>query len=493
MQRPPVTRRASGSNSGAQQRRGSVPTNPPAAKAQRQKKIVALPLAPQTKPPDLEDDQDLTLGYETDAGVTIRDKKSRAERMSKEERERAGEKRMTAYYIGSSFKMKLLASFLKQEHNVLPRAFDEALYVIYHLPLLPGYSNANVRSSVFLGKAGKSMLSRLSEAEDEGYHDSYFMDSQPPPLRDGYMTSSPVESRQFRHPGFELSSSVSDTEPESTETETTARRTRRPQISEPPPPEEDLAEVVFFEYGVVVFFGLTENEEKSILQDVENVVVRKIIESEWEIESCHFAHDPAVLYPRVWNDFFTLKSRSHLLKLSIAHAIGQSTLLARVESNAQRVLTAPMTLAIPQQLAKSGALQLKRNEALKLTGRLFKLRQDITSNILDVPELFWSDPSLKLLYDSVKDYMEIEDRVQALNEKLAIASDFLDAIHDHLNNSAMERITYIIIWLIVAAVLVELGELVARLIVHSTGEQVQQAVQNLSREEALLTLERMIS
>jgi uncharacterized Rmd1/YagE family protein len=32
----------------------------------------------------------------------------------------------------------------------------------------------------------------------------------------------------------------------------------------------------------------------------------------------------------------------------------------------------------------------------------------------------------------------------------------LDAIHDHLNSNAMDRITWIVIWLIVVACLVEL-------------------------------------
>lgn len=127
-----------------------------------------------------------------------------------------------------------------------------------------------------------------------------------------------------------------------------------------------------------------------------------------------------------------LKSRSHLLKLSIAHALAQSTLLAHYETNAQRVLSSPVTLSIPRQLAKSGALQLKRNEALKLTGRLFKLRRDVNlvSNVLDIPELFWSEASLKELYDAVREYMEIKGRVQVLNEKLAVTSDFVSLCKD---------------------------------------------------------------
>jgi uncharacterized Rmd1/YagE family protein len=72
-------------------------------------------------------------------------------------------------------------------------------------------------------------------------------------------------------------------------------------------------------------------------------------------------------------------------------------------------------------------LRLRRHEALKLTGRLFKLRRDVNlvSNVLDVPELFWSEASLKALYDAVKEYMEIKPRAQVLNEKLGVASDFV--------------------------------------------------------------------
>lgn len=188
---------------------------------------------------------------------------------------------------------------------------------------------------------------------------------------------------------------------------------------------------------------------------------QKIAEENWEIEECHYAvgaiplsgssllaypldSTTAILHIRESTMissvstptycFFSfdlsdlaLKSRSHLLKLSIAHALAQSTLLAHYETNAQRVLSSPLTLSIPKQLATSGALQLRRHEALKLTGSLFKLRRDVNlvSNVLDVPELFWSEASLKELYDAVREYMEIKGRVQVLNEKLAVASDFV--------------------------------------------------------------------
>ena len=92
-------------------------------------KLVDLPSDPQTKPlvPASDDD---AHGYETDAGVKVREHKSAGERMSKNERRRAGYRRITALRVCEGFKMKLMASFLKREHNVVPRAFDDALYVV---------------------------------------------------------------------------------------------------------------------------------------------------------------------------------------------------------------------------------------------------------------------------------------------------------------------------------------------------------------------------
>ncbi|KDQ58708.1 hypothetical protein JAAARDRAFT_176772 [Jaapia argillacea MUCL 33604] len=540
-------------------------------KAQRtsktSQKLVVLPSAPQTRPLPQDDYDGDVLGYETDAGYIVRDYKNEGERMSKEQRKKKGFKRITAYCVCEGLKMKLLASFLKREHNVLPRVFDEAMYVMYHLPLLPGYGpNSNIRSSAIAKSPGgtNTIFVPVSEAEveDNGYVSSYFPNTSAPVTSEegrgpegGYFSSSSSpEVARAPHPptrvtDFALPQSRSGTDGEreqdeererergqdmttdgetegEAEIETTGRRTPRPGHRSPQsaPPKtgshsfgnrpslinENIAEAIFFAYGVVVFFGLEEGQEMSILEDIENagVMKGKFGEDDWEVEEFHYVHDPDILYPRIYNDFFTFKHPSHFLTLSVSHALAQSTLLAHYETLTTRTLSAPRTLSIPKQLALHGSLQLKRTEALKLTGRLFKLRRDVNlvGNVLDVPELFWDGvgegggEGMRGLYDAVRGYMELGGRVGVLNEKLGVASDLLDAIHDHLNNSAMERITWIIIWLIVVACLVELGEVIARLVVHATmgGKAARRLVPTiqelvpLSREEALRTLERMM-
>jgi len=88
-----------------------------------------------------------------------------------------------------------------------------------------------------------------------------------------------------------------------------------------------VGEVVFFDYGVTVFFGLTEREERDVLEDCEsaNVWSRSLKEEDWEVEECHYVsdvrlssgprsteaslpqqiYDPDADYPRIYNDMFS--------------------------------------------------------------------------------------------------------------------------------------------------------------------------------------------
>lgn len=356
-------------------RRVSVPGLTSEKKAQRTskttQKLVVLPSAPQTKPLVAEEENDLTLGHEIDGG--IREYKSAPERMTKDQRKLAGYKRITAYCIAESFKMKLLSTFLKREHNVSPRIFDEALYAVgallfvtekpdnsthqmYCLPLLPGYGpNANVRSSAPpKRKKGDSILAHLSEAEEIGYEGAYFTDEQLHSPGPQYGFISPTESRKSAlpnnsalhiiplegdpdrvietdretDPGFmtdpeaflfgskntdlNLSRSTDgrqdiidnnsvldagvETDPgiygrtwklkEREESNVMEEASKGKEKAK----EEDVAEVVFFEYGVVVFFGLQEREEMDILDDIKTagIVTRMLTAEDWEIEECHY-------------------------------------------------------------------------------------------------------------------------------------------------------------------------------------------------------------
>ncbi|CAD6888741.1 unnamed protein product [Tilletia laevis] len=233
-----------------------------------------------------------------------------------------------------------------------------------------------------------------------------------------------------------------------------------------------LAELIILPYGVLVMYNFSAIEERQVIEDIVSSggVRGPLSPEDEETEAFHFCYDPTVPAPRIFNDFFTFRAPNHLLKLSLAHAIAQSTKLSVFEESMQRTLE--LTSHIPKELANTGELKLKRREALRLTGRLFKLRVDVnlTSNVASVPELFWSHATLKALYDPIRDYLEIDQRVENLNERLAVANDLLEIIHEDIANKAMSNITLIIIILILVACLVACGEISARLILHNRAE-----------------------
>lgn len=181
---------------------------------------------------------------------------------------------------------------------------------VYHLPLLPGYGpNSSVRSSA-PAKTGETLLSRMSEAEERGWEGTYFPAEAPeePHLdSNGFIPStSPDQQRDIPRPsrGNGLESEVEadpgyntlddedhhERQPEKHEENfTPSTEYIQPSLSTQPVPE-DIAEAVFFEYGVVVFFGLEEGQERGILDDISNAEImrRPLVEDDWEIEECHF-------------------------------------------------------------------------------------------------------------------------------------------------------------------------------------------------------------
>lgn len=55
-----------------------------------------------------------------------------------------------------------------------------------------------------------------------------------------------------------------------------------------------VAEAVFYAYGVSVFFGFTETQEKEIMEDCLNAGAwsRPQVEDDWEVEECHYVVSP---------------------------------------------------------------------------------------------------------------------------------------------------------------------------------------------------------
>ena len=414
--------------------------------------------------------------------------RSRAELMPKEARAHEFS-RMTAYFICDEFNLPVLSNYLKNVHEVKPRLYDEALYIPYSLPLLPGLDGFRVKSNNSLKLlANKRYVEKMinkSEQTDHLYEyysgfetpedaNNYSMD---PELEqsDNSTPFDPSEPQYFAPPmrdsereeEYDLHHESSNSEESKTNGENDATKETSPGESSMSQIElsKHHAEMFIFAYGIVVFWNFSEIHEKNILADLafadcpEPLIINPISDQDIETEEFHFEYDEAVQRPRIYNDMITLRSGDHLIKLTMSHAIAQLTKLCLFESQMVNILQ--LISRLPKKLALTGELGLKRQQLLKKSGKLFKLRVEVnlSSSILDTPDFFWSfEPALHPLYNAVREYLEIDQRVQVINDRCKVFLEFLDIMSDSIYESNSKRITWMIIIIIFLSLLVSTFE-----------------------------------
>eukprot|EP00842_Homolaphlyctis_polyrhiza_P000373 jgi/Hompol1/1336/HPOL_003245-RA len=142
-------------------------------------------------------------------------------------------------------------------------------------------------------------------------------------------------------------------------------------------------EVFIFDYGVVVFWNFTSDEEQKLLAMVEPFASGGLKDDDIEIEDFHFQYDLLGPHqPRIFNDMITLKSSNPLIKLTISHGLAQSVKLALFENIMETTIY--NTTPLPRMMAKYGTVKMSRVEIMKIVGQLFKLKMNVNliSNVL---------------------------------------------------------------------------------------------------------------
>ena len=393
--------------------------------------------------------------------------RSRAELMPKEKRAEEFS-RMTAYFICEEFNLTEVAKFLRKKHEVKPRLYDEALYVPYALPLLPGSDGVRVKSNntAKLLAKNKYMETMINKNEQKTHLYEYYSGVETPEDANNYSmdpefenvdSNTPFEPSepQYFAPPLETSRASGDNGSSSSKKNDTGSTSASVQDV-----SKHHSEMFVFEFGVIVFWNFSEIHEKNILADLafsdEDLLINPIDEQDIETEEFHYEYDHQILRPRIYNDMITLRSADHLIKLTMSYAIAQLTKLELFETRI--VKTLHVISKLPKKLALSGKIGIDHVKLVKKKGKLLKIRVDInlSSSILDTPEFFWSmEPALHPLYNGVREYLELDQRVQVLNDRLQVFLEFIEYV-DEKNSS---RITWMIIAIITLSLLVSLFEL----------------------------------
>jgi uncharacterized Rmd1/YagE family protein len=107
--------------------------------------------------------------------------------------------------------------------------------------------------------------------------------------------------------------------------------------------------------------------------------------------------------------------------------------------------TIEATKDLPETIALTGKVNLTRRQINMQIGELFILRINIhlQGSVLDSPELMWAEPQLDPVYQAVRSYLEMDQRVGLLTERLDVIADLLAVLKDQLTHTHGEYLEWI--------------------------------------------------
>lgn len=203
--------------------------------------------------------------------------------------------------------------------------------------------------------------------------------------------------------------------------------------------------VFLFNYGVLVFWGVTKDEREKISAAILPYILEPT--TSLNIESYTYSIDSTLNFS-IKNDHVIIPDTTTDIRLALSHALAQSAKLTFFEDSAEQLISSNRHIA--KKLSHTGKINMSRKSLSQLRGILFDTSCDITLhfNLLDKPNFFWNYPELDDYYVKLSQYLEINQRVHLLNDKLAMIRELLDMLAEEQNHKHSSFLEWIIIILI---------------------------------------------
>jgi required for meiotic nuclear division protein 1 len=208
---------------------------------------------------------------------------------------------------------------------------------------------------------------------------------------------------------------------------------------------------VVFRYGVVVFIGLSPQEETAFLDRLKPRLFGLINPHEEEtakIQVAREAEEIPVGGPVLVREF----SLERLL--IVADALAKSVVLGRGERELANVFDTIEPFA--RELATLGRTSKSRTAMLKLLGEALLVQHRVSGRVAvgEKPDVLWDRPDLERLYARLEDEYELSERVDTLNRKLAVISETATTLADIIDTKRSLRLEIIVVILIAFEIVV---------------------------------------
>lgn len=138
----------------------------------------------------------------------------------------------------------------------------------------------------------------------------------------------------------------------------------------------------------------------------------------------------------------------------ISLALAQSVALDHFETSVREAMG--RFQPVVRTLRERGRLSLSHREAMKLVGFSFEVRATVLENLtlFDDPPETWESESLAHLDSALFDQFDLEERLSAINQKLAYLSDASARLVEVLNSRKNHHLEWIVILLIAVEIVI---------------------------------------
>ncbi|WP_407178387.1 RMD1 family protein [Bradyrhizobium sp. STM 3562] len=217
---------------------------------------------------------------------------------------------------------------------------------------------------------------------------------------------------------------------------------------------------VVFRYGVVVFVGLTADQEAEFLGKLETRTFGKIApyEDEWaKIQVAKEGDEPIPVGGPI-----LVRELSVERLLVVADALAKSVVLARDERQVANVFDTIEPFA--RELGGEGRTSRNRTALLKLLGNALLVQHRLSGRVAvsDKPDVLWDRPDLERLYARLEDEYELSERAETMNRKLEVIADTATTLSDIIDTKRALRLEIIVVFLIAFEILITFYEIYTR-------------------------------
>lgn len=205
----------------------------------------------------------------------------------------------------------------------------------------------------------------------------------------------------------------------------------------------------YFNYGVIVFVGYSEEEMKwgvKTIHSFQKDPLPVALRDEFQIRV-----DPGRDSAFEFNEAILGKTDERVIRVAMLN-LAQSVALDRYHQVSENLLAEVKRFS--NELELTGKLRISRKNMMKFLGKALNTQNDIAENIyiFDAPDLAWEDEYLDRLHQGLMKHFDLRVRFSEIEYTLRIIEDNLIVFKEIIHQRESNTLEYIIIILIIVEV-----------------------------------------